>query len=206
MLILPITYEDFDGTTQTRTFHFNLTKAEISELELSKLDQNTSGFQDYLSKIIAARSGREVMESIKAVIKMTVGRREGDLFIKNEKITNEFMFSGAYSELFTKMTGDPEFAAMFVRGIVPKSMSEKVGDSIKEQVLNVDVPTKTLFSETVVPEDTRPAWIREDRPPTKPELLSMSKDQLVEVMQRDVKMRERIDEAMRGGENNGTQT
>jgi hypothetical protein len=179
MLILPITFEDLDGVTRTETFHFNMTQAEIAELELSKLDLKTEGFQDHIAKIIAARSGKDIIESIKAVILMSVGRREGDLFCKTPEITEGFQFSGAYSSLFTSLIGDPDYAAMFIRGIVPKSMSDGVQQKFEEQ------KAQTVQLPGAEPEDNRPPWIREDRPPTKAEMTSMSKDQLVEVMQRE---------------------
>lgn len=202
MLILPLTYEDLDGVTKTETFHFNMTQAEIAELELSKLDLKTEGFQDHIAKIIAARSGRDIVESIKAVILMSVGRREGDLFLKTPEITASFQFSGAYSTLFTSLIGDPDYAAMFIRGIVPKSMSDGVQQKFEEQKT-----TQTVQLPPTDVKDDRPAWIREDRPPTQKELREMTKDQLVEVMQRDTAMRARIDATMigsKGGVSNGS--
>lgn len=189
MLVLPITYEDLDGKVQTKTFHFNITKAEIAELELSKLDLKTDGFQDHLTKIIAARSGREIIEAIKAVILMTIGERRGDLFVKNEEISDNFRFGGAYSALFSDLISDPEFAAAFVRGIVPASMSGEVQAKFEAQKIGTTVTgiqnDPAVEVKVAEPVDNRPPWIRENRQPTRRELDLMTREQLQEVMRRD---------------------
>jgi hypothetical protein len=174
MLKKPIQYENLDGENVMKEFHFGLTKAELIEIQANKITADTEGLDDYLNKIVKARSGKEIMAAIKEIIMMTVGERRGDLFVKNDEIRDQFMFSGAYSVLFEELL-EPDKLSEFVKGIVPASMKDGVAKKLSE---NQATPAAAT-------EDTRPPWIRENRPPTKTELTSMTKEELQQVMLRD---------------------
>ncbi len=47
-----ITYTDYDGTERTEDFYFNLSEAEITEMQLSV----EGGMRGYIEKIVAAKS------------------------------------------------------------------------------------------------------------------------------------------------------
>lgn len=170
MLKKTITFPDLDGNDVTEDFYFNLNKAELAELELS----HKSGLADHLRKIVDANDGGAIMDKFKEIITMSVGRRseDGRRFIKNEEITNEFLQTNAYSELFIELVTDADAAAAFIRGIVPTDLKEAV-----------DKGEKVTDLETA---DEVPAWIAEDREPTKAELQSMTKQQMAAVIARKV--------------------
>ena len=52
MLKKTISYTDYDGNQRTEDFYFNLSKAEITEMELSM----EGGMRAYIKRIIAAKS------------------------------------------------------------------------------------------------------------------------------------------------------
>ena len=64
MLKKTLTYEDFNGNQRTEDYYFNLTKAELMEMELSA----DGGLEATINKIIAAQNGKEIMELFKEIV------------------------------------------------------------------------------------------------------------------------------------------
>lgn len=117
MLKKAITYTDYDGNTTTEDFYFNLTKAELIELELSE----EGGLEYTIKKISATRDSKKVLELFKTIILKAYGEKSADgrRFIKNDKLREEFSQTEAYSELFTELATDADAAAAFFNGIIP---------------------------------------------------------------------------------------
>jgi len=124
MLKKEITYTDFNGEEQTKTFYFNLNKAEITELELSE----EGGLVETIERISSAPvvNGQEIIRIFKKIILLSYGVKseDGQRFIKSPELTNEFVQTNAYSELFVELASDADAASAFITGIVPK-MPEK---------------------------------------------------------------------------------
>ena len=118
MLTKPITYTDYDGVERTENFMFNLTKAEIAELNLTA----EGGLQAAVQKIIDSRDVPEITKWFKRIIMMSYGEKSADgrRFIKSEELTENFLQTEAYSELFMELISDDNAAAAFVNGIIPK--------------------------------------------------------------------------------------
>ena len=178
MLKKIIKFHDLDGNELTEEFYFNLTKAEIAEMELSK----NGGFSTMLNDIVAAQDGEMIVATFKEIITKSVGRRseDGRRFIKTQEITDDFVQTEAYSELFMELATDAEAGSNFVKAVMPADIAAKISEDVVPELPGAQ--DSNFGSKTA--EDTRPAWIREDREPTKAELMSMSREQVVEVMQR----------------------
>lgn len=118
MLAKKITYTDFDGNERTETFYFNLTKAEIAEMEL----KHPGGYLDYIERIIEAKDQSELTECFTTLILNSYGEKsdDGRHFKKSEEISDLFHTSEAYSELFMEIMSDPDAASAFVNSIMPK--------------------------------------------------------------------------------------
>ena len=69
MICETITYTDFDGVERTENFYFNLTEAEITEWSLSV----EGGLQEYIDRIVKAKSQKELVELFKTVIEKAYG-------------------------------------------------------------------------------------------------------------------------------------
>jgi hypothetical protein len=117
MLKKRITYVDFDGNSRTEDFYFNLTKAEVTEMELSA----EGGLAKTLEKIVEAKDNKRILETFKDLILRSYGEKspDGKRFIKNQEIRDAFSQTEAYSELFMELAMKPEMASAFVNGIVP---------------------------------------------------------------------------------------
>lgn len=117
MLKKTITYIDYDGNQRTEDFYFNLTKAELTEMEMS-LD---GGLRKMLEKIVATRDNKRIIEIFKDLILRAYGEKspDGKRFIKNQELRDAFSQTEAYSELFMELASKSDSAAAFVNGITP---------------------------------------------------------------------------------------
>lgn len=130
MLKQTITYTDFNGVERSEDFYFNLTKAELVELEMG----HAGGLSESLQKIVAAEDGGAIIREFKTIILKAYGKRseDGSRFIKNDKLREEFETSEAYSALFIRLVTDADAAAQFVSGIMPQDLMAKAQVSLDD--------------------------------------------------------------------------
>lgn len=130
MVIKKIKYKDFNGVEREEEFMFNLTEAEITEMEL----MTDGGLSDSIKKIIAAQNTPQIIETFKNLLLKSYGQKSADgrLFIKNKKLTEEFTQTNAYSQFFMELATDDKAAIAFINGIIPDSMRERVADAATE--------------------------------------------------------------------------
>lgn len=123
MLKKKITYTDYNGTERTEDFYFNLTKAEITEMELG----TSGGLAEMIRKIVDAQDAPSIIRVFKDLILKAYGEKspDGKRFIKSDDIAAAFSQTEAYSELFMELATDADAAAEFVNGIIP-NMNENI--------------------------------------------------------------------------------
>ena len=121
MLKKTIKYTDYDGNEREEDFYFNLSKAEVTEMELSK----EGGMSEYIKKISATQNGPELIKLFKDIIIKSYGEKslDGKRFIKNKELTEAFTQTEAYSELFVELASNADEAVKFINGIMPKNMN-----------------------------------------------------------------------------------
>lgn len=137
MLKKTLTYTDFDGNERTEDFYFNLTKAEIMEMEMS----TTGGMQQLIKKIVDAQDTPQIISLFKEIILKAYGEKslDGKRFIKTPELTAEFQQTTAYSDLFMTLATDSTAAANFINGIVPKDLADQVA-AADAQIRNIPAP------------------------------------------------------------------
>lgn len=118
MLAKKITYIDYDGVERTETFYFNLSKAELIEMQLSV----DGGMEKELQRMIDSKDVTQLAASFKNVILKSYGEKspDGKRFIKSKEISEAFSQTEAYSDLFTELMSDADKAADFINAIIPK--------------------------------------------------------------------------------------
>lgn len=123
MLRKTITYSDYNGNERTEAFYFNLTKAEVTEMEMS----TAGGLAVMIEKIIAAQDAPSLIKIFKDLVLKAYGEKspDGKRFIKSDELSTAFSQTEAYSELFMELATDADSAAKFVNGIVPGDVSKK---------------------------------------------------------------------------------
>ena len=117
MLQKTITYTNYNGIEVTEDFYFNLTKAEIMEMEMS----TSGGMAEMINKIVASQDAPAIIKIFKELILKAYGEKsaDGKRFVKSEEISVAFSQTEAYSQLFMELATDADAAAKFVNGIVP---------------------------------------------------------------------------------------
>lgn len=118
MLKKTITYTDFNGLERTESFYFNLTKAEVMEMELSV----DGGMAEMINTIVNAKDTPALIKIFKDLILHAYGEKspDGKRFMKSPEITQAFVETEAYSNLFMELATNADAASEFVNGITPK--------------------------------------------------------------------------------------
>ena len=122
MLKKTVTYTDYNGSERTEDFYFNLTKAEIMEMELTTV----GGLSAMIEKIVAAKDGPTIIKTFKDLVLKAYGEKSADgrRFIKSPEIAEAFSQTEAYSQIFMELATDDDAAAKFVNGIIPEVESK----------------------------------------------------------------------------------
>jgi len=117
MLKKTITYNDYNGVERTEDFYFNLSKAEIMELELS----TAGGLAEMINAVVKAQDTPSIIKIFKDLILKAYGEKspDGKRFVKSEEIAAAFSQTEAYSQLFMELATNADAAQEFVNGIVP---------------------------------------------------------------------------------------
>ena len=117
MLKKTITYTDYNGTERTEDFYFNLSKAEVMEMEMG-ID---GGMTAMIERIVAAKNAPEIIAIFKKLVLQSYGEKsaDGKRFIKSKELSEAFSQTEAYSILFMELATNADEAAKFVNGIIP---------------------------------------------------------------------------------------
>ena len=117
MLKKTITYTDYNGSERTEDFYFNLSQAEIAEMELSTV----GGFGDMVKRIIDAQDVPAIAKTFKDIIFKSYGEKtpDGKRFVKSKELSEAFSQTEAYSVLFMELATDADKGSEFVNGIMP---------------------------------------------------------------------------------------
>lgn len=118
-----MTFTDYNGVTRTEDFYFNLSKAEIMEMEMGTV----GGLAEMINRIIAAQDQPALIKIFKDLVLKAYGVKSADgrRFMKSEEISADFSQTEAYSDLFMKLATDAEYAAKWVNGVVPADMAKQ---------------------------------------------------------------------------------
>lgn len=126
MLTKTIEFTDYNGVERKETHYFNLSKAELMEMEMS----TAGGFAEMLQKLVDAQDGPSLMKIFKQVILKSYGIKsdDGKRFEKSEAISKAFEQTEAYSELFMELITDADAASKFIQGIIPADAAKQLNE------------------------------------------------------------------------------
>lgn len=127
MLKKTITYTDYNGVERTEDFYFNLSKAEVMEMEMS----TAGGLAERIQRIVSTQDAPAIIKIFKDLVLDAYGEKslDGKRFLKVDENGNRlsvaFSQTEAYSQLFMELATDADAAAKFVNGIVPADMAQQ---------------------------------------------------------------------------------
>lgn len=124
MLKKKIKYVDYNNVEREETFHFNISKAELTEMNFS-ID---GGLENLLQSIVETIDKRKLIELLKKLILESYGVKspDGVYFEKSEALRLKFSQTEAFVELYMELLNDPEASAAFVRGILPADLVKQI--------------------------------------------------------------------------------
>ena len=119
-----VTYTDFNDVERTEDFYFNLTKAEVLEMQLS----TAGGLSEMIQRVIDAKDTPQLVKIFKDLVLRAYGEKspDGKRFMKSPEIAEAFAQTNAYSEIFMELATDDKAASAFVDGITPKGLDKYV--------------------------------------------------------------------------------
>ena len=123
-----VIYTDYNGVERKETFFFNLTKAELLEMEMGIV----GGFNAKVQRAIDAQDRPTLIATFKDLLLQSVGVKSADgrRFIKNDEVRNDFKETEAYSILFMQYATDADAASKFINGIVPADLAQEANKEI----------------------------------------------------------------------------
>ncbi len=121
MLKETIKYVDYDGNEREEEFRFNLSRAELIDMNFSE----AGGLKAKIEKIVREKDTVEIYKMFTDIIKKAYGEKtaDGKRFVKSKELSEAFMQTEAYSELMMKIVSDPNYAANFINAIIPSESS-----------------------------------------------------------------------------------
>lgn len=126
MISKKIKYEDYNGETVEKTFHFHLNKSELTKFEYQ---EDGTRFSDILQTIGDDNvSVRQIIDIVEEIFQKSVGEKseDGRRFVKNDEIRSELFDTEAYGELLSDLLSDPQGFAKFIQGMMPKDAQRQI--------------------------------------------------------------------------------
>lgn len=164
MLKKTIKYTDFNGSEREEDFFFNLTKAEIMDMQMGA----SGGLAEMIGTLIKSDNMPEIIKIFREIIIKAVGEKsaDGKRFVKTDNtgrsIGLNFSETEAFSALYMELVADAKKAADFVNGIIPADL--EIDEAKQKEVM------KDLFgTETGYPEGTAAAEIEAPKSDVEPE-------------------------------------
>ena len=116
-----IKYVDYDGNEREEDFYFNLNKAELLNMDFS----SDGSLEAYINKIVKEQDKKSLIKLFQDIILMSYGEKslDGKHFKKSKEITDDFVSTEAYSNLYIELATNSKAAADFVNGIIPSDIA-----------------------------------------------------------------------------------
>lgn len=132
MLKKTIKYVDFNGEEQMDECYFNLSKSELTQMEMSE----RGGFQNYITKIVEEKDNKKIYALFKEIVLSSYGEKSADgrQFVKKKMIDgqmvqlrDEFEQTAAFDELMMELIGSNEQGvADFINQVIPRELAEEM--------------------------------------------------------------------------------
>lgn len=127
MLKQTITFEDFNGNERELDLYFNLTEAELVDMQAD----SEEGIQKDMMDAVAAKDMRRLLDFVKMLVHRAYGERDKDgiHFHKSPEITAAFVNSAMYSPLLLSLFQDEGARTeAFITGLMPADLVQKAID------------------------------------------------------------------------------
>ena len=127
MIKKTITYTDYNGNERTEDHYFNLSNAEITEMEFTTI----GGLSEMINKIIATDNTPEIYKLFKNIVLKAYGEKslDGKRFMKMDEkgvpLYIAFSEKEAYSVLMMELVSEAKKAADLFKEVIPTIKTAK---------------------------------------------------------------------------------
>lgn len=138
MLKKTIKFQDLDGNPLEEVFYFHLSKTKLVELDL----EMPGGLKGIIERIIEEQDNLQIFKMFKMIIMRSYGERHADgrRFIQSEELSEAFLQTDAWEQMFLEFLTDATSGAMFIQGIVPVDLVENMNvEEITSPLLNTEL-------------------------------------------------------------------
>lgn len=153
MLKQTINFKDFNGVEREETLYFNLTEAELVDMQAD----SEEGIQKDMMDAVKAKDMRKLLDFVKMLVHGAYGVRDKDgiHFHKSPEITAAFVNSAMYSPLLLSLFQDEGTRAeQFINGLMPADLvaaaiaqSQGQGTQAAPESSNYAPDARTLFAQ-----------------------------------------------------------
>jgi hypothetical protein len=151
MLKKPIKYKDFDEQDVEEEFYFNISEAEVIELE----HEHKGGMSGWLEELVKIEDNRQMFAELKKIILLSYGEKspDGKQFLKKDSegrpLSAQFEQSAAYNALMFEIFSDEGNAAAFLTGVFPERVRKEMAEASAKRAAvgsgaTADAPTPPL--------------------------------------------------------------
>ena len=146
MLTKAITYTNYNGEKRTKNFYFNLTATELAKMEIVE----KAGLEETIKQMINEDDRAKILELFDSIVLGSVGEKsaDGETFVKNDKIREDFKNHPAYDVLFMELLNSDAMAD-FISKVIPQNISA-------EMKKNPNKNLNEIMGYEVIPEENKP--------------------------------------------------
>ena len=122
-------YVDFNGVEKEKDLYFHVSRADLTELELSF----PGGMYAVLNTIVRAKDNVEISKMLTILLQTSFGIKspDGENFAKGPEIYRAFRESPAYDVFFDWLI-EADHASEFVNAIVPQEVAKEMEKQSKQ--------------------------------------------------------------------------
>lgn len=139
MLKKTIAYTDYNGVKREEDYYFNLTQAEVINLQMGV----KGGLVEMLTQALKNEDSPLIMQTIRNIIRTAYGEKsaDGKRFVKSAELSDAFEQTPAYSVLFMELLTQDGASDAFMRGIIPADMAAELpantADALPDEIKRV---------------------------------------------------------------------
>jgi hypothetical protein len=114
-----VTFKNIFGDKIEKDLYFNITKAELTELNYQYEDDG--GFDGRIKRLgDSGTNGKLILETLKNILGTAYGERQGDALVKGPDVKNRFFASEEYSSVFEDLANQKLDPYKFISAMLPE--------------------------------------------------------------------------------------
>lgn len=134
---IDVTYEDFEGQSQTEALYFNLSRAKIIDMTITG---EAEELLEDLRNSVKSENGSEIIRLVRHLIHLSYGEKadDGKTFRQSEQLSDDFLQSQPFDQMFYDMIMEPTRVLSFVEALFPQQLMEEARRKAASQGIDLE--------------------------------------------------------------------